>query len=169
MPTSRLCFGPYNDPGGPTGKKHCDLPHDPSYLNPAFSVRKANQTYTASVAVRNVSSETSPTDVTVSFYGCGISGIVTASRVNTLIQRLLSGSLTNMISGQSTFSINPASIAPFSSASDHPWVVGPVSMTPQYPKAAILVATLTCPSWSVFPMPGTHPTQDPCVAVWVGP
>jgi hypothetical protein len=116
-----------------------------------------------------MSADPSPSDITVSFYGCGVPGTITAQRVDLLAKKLLSGTLANMVSGQSTFSINPDSIAPFSSASDRPWIVGPVTVIPAQKKGAILVATLTCPSWNLFPTPGTEPSQDPCVAVWVGP
>lgn len=169
MSTCKLYFGPYNDPGGPSGTKHCDLPHDACCCNPAFYVRRAGAAYTVSVAVRNVSQQGSPNDVTVSFYGCDAPGGLTASKLNFVAGRLLNGTLTNIISGQTTFVINPDSIQPFSSAGDRPWIAGPVSLTPSQPRGIVVVATLACPSWNLFHVPGTPPTQDPCVAVWVGP
>lgn len=169
MSTCQLCFGPYNDPGGPTGKKHCDLPHDANSRNPAFEVRRNGLTYTASVAVRNLSEQASPNDITVSFYGSGIPAGLTPQKVDNLVGRLLAGTLVNIISGQTTFGINPDSIAPFSSASDRPWIVGPISLTPTQQRGVLLVATLACPTWNLFHTPGTPPTQDPCVAVWLGP
>jgi hypothetical protein len=171
MSTCQLCFGPYNDPAGPTGKKHCHLPHDTNCRNPAFLVRKNSNTYTASVAVRNMFAQASPNDITVSFYGCGIRANITADGVEQLAGRLLDGSQKNLITGQTTFGITPGSIPAYSAAGDTPWIVGPVSLKPLSVKGVgvVFVATLTCPTWGLSHSPGVQVTQDPCAAVWVGP
>jgi len=168
MSISNLCFGPYNDPGWPSGSKHYNLPHDFSCLNPAFVVRKSGHTYTVQVAVRNVSSQVSPSDITVSLFGRTVPSPLSSQGLDSVVTNMFGGHPANIITGQTTFMITTG-IAPYSSANDYPWMVGPVIFTPLQPKGVVLAATLSSATWGLAPTPGTLPTHDPCVAVWVGP
>jgi hypothetical protein len=170
MPTSNLYFGPYNDPGGSTGKKHWEAAHDVDCQNPAFIVRKNLTTYTIKIAVRNINTSASPTDVSVSVYGIKVPSSMSLSKIDTWAGQLAAGTLASQVPGgtQTTFSIAPNNIPQYSSSTDFPWVAGPISWGPSGAKGIILVAKLTCPTWGLLPTPGLAATVDPCIAVWVG-
>jgi hypothetical protein len=169
MSFSKLYLGPYNDPGGVTGRKHWELPHDFDCRNPAFVVRKANHEYSMKLQVRNRSELPTIGDVAVNFYGAGLLGVATRDSVDALVADLLQGKTPNRLTPPTSFTIGTDGIAPYSLACDRPWIAGPALFHPMAQKGIVLVATVKCLPMGVQPELARTPTLDPCVAVWIGP
>lgn len=169
MSSSRLYLGPFNDPGGISGSKYWEQPHDTACCNPAFRVRRNGANYVATVAVRNRHTEASPSDVSVSFYVTRYATSVTSSTIDAFVNKLISGVFVNSVVGIWQFTVNSGGIEPYCEAHDRPWLAGPATFGLATARGVVVVATLTCPSWNVGPTPGVPPSKDPCIGVWIGP
>jgi len=159
-------LGPYNDPLDALGKHHWDSPHAPDWRNAAITATRMGDAFNIDVAVQN-SDLSDALGFAITLYAAfRTRPFDTPADVDTYITKSVFKTASH-----STVAPSPwlnQTIPARTSLGDHPWrpPTGTVIWTPSTtpPASAIFVIVLTVQS--VTP---ANATQDPFVAVWVGP